>query len=69
MRHLRLAALSPLAAVLLLSACETAATPEAPPAPQPSPMHAQLLEDVRILAADDMQGRDTGAEGGAKARA
>ena len=69
MRHLRLAALSPLAALLLLSACETAAPPEAPAAPQPSAMHAQLLEDVRILAADDMQGRDTGAEGGTKARA
>ncbi|HYC73718.1 M28 family peptidase [Brevundimonas sp.] len=69
MRHLRLAALSPFAAALLLSACSTAA-PEAPAAaPQPSPMHAQLLEDVRILAADDMQGRDTGAEGGSKARA
>ena len=69
MRHLRLAALSPLAAALLLSACETAAPPQAPAAPQPSVMHAQLLEDVRILAADDMQGRDTGAPGGAKARA
>ncbi len=69
MRHLRLAALSPFAAALLLSACSTTA-PEAPvAAPQPSAMHAQLLEDVRILAADDMQGRDTGAEGGAKARA
>ena len=32
-------------------------------------MHAQLLEDVRILAAEDMQGRDTGAAGGALARA
>ena len=69
MRHLRLAALSPLAAALLLSACSTAA-PDAPAvAPAPSVMHAQLLEDVRILAADDMQGRDTGAPGGALARA
>jgi hypothetical protein len=69
MRHLRLVALSPLAAALLLSACETAAPPAAPAAPQPSAMHAQLLEDVRILAADEMQGRDTGAPGGALARA
>jgi Zn-dependent M28 family amino/carboxypeptidase len=69
MRHLRLAALSPLAAVLLLSACETAATPGTPAPPQPSAMQAQLLEDVRVLAADDMQGRDTGAPGGALARA
>jgi hypothetical protein len=70
MRHLRLAVLSPLAAALLLSACETLAVPEAAVAPpQPTAMHAQLLEDVRILAADDMQGRDTGAPGGALARA
>lgn len=69
MRHLRLAALSPLAAALLLGACTTAESPAAPAAPQPSAMHAQLLQDVRILAADDMQGRDTGAPGGALARA
>ena len=69
MRPLRLAALSPLAAVLLLSACGSVAPPEAPATPQPSAMHTQLLEDVRILAADDMQGRDTGAPGGAMARA
>ncbi|HEY0600275.1 M28 family peptidase [Brevundimonas sp.] len=69
MRHLRPAALPPLAAALLLAACTTA-TPDAPvAAPQPPAMHAQLLEDVRILAADDMQGRDTGAPGGAMARA
>lgn len=66
MRHLRPAV--PFAAALLLAAC-AAPAPVAPPAPQPSAMHAQLLEDVRILSADDMQGRDTGAEGGAKARA
>jgi Zn-dependent M28 family amino/carboxypeptidase len=29
----------------------------------------QLLRDVRVLSADDMQGRKTGTEGGAKARA
>ena len=69
MRHLRLAALSPFAAALVVSACAAPVAPEAPVAPQPSAAHAQLLEDVRILSADDMQGRDTGAEGGAKARA
>lgn len=69
MRHLRLAVLSPLAAALMLSGCETAATPEVPAAPQPPAIQAQLLEDVRVLAADDMQGRDTGAPGGAMARA
>ena len=68
MRHLRLAAFTPFAAALLVSACSTAA-PDAPvAAPAPSVMHAQLLEDVRILAADDMQGRDTGGPGGALAR-
>ncbi len=69
MRHLRLAALSPFAVALLLAACSTAEPPVAPVAPQPPVMHAQLLEDVRILAADEMQGRDTGAPGGAMARA
>ncbi|HYC98510.1 M28 family peptidase [Brevundimonas sp.] len=69
MRHPRFAALSPLAAALLLSACATPGAPIAPTAPPPSAMQAQLLEDVRILAADDMQGRDTGAPGGAMARA
>ena len=68
MRHRPLAALSSLA-VLLLAACAGPDAPVAPVAPQPSAMHAQLLEDVRILAADDMQGRDTGGEGGSKARA
>ena len=29
---------------------------------------ARLSEHIRILSADDMQGRDTGSEGGAKAR-
>jgi len=67
MRHLRLAVLTPFAAALLLGACSTAA-PDTPAAPQPSAMHAQLLEDVRILSADDMQGRDTGAPGGEMAR-
>ena len=69
MRHLRLAVLSPFAAALVVSACAAPVAPEAPVSPQPSAAHAQLLEDVRILSADDMQGRDTGAEGGAKARA
>ena len=37
--------------------------------PMPSGDYTQLLEDVRILSADDMQGRDTGSDGGARARA
>ncbi len=68
MRKLRLAALSSAAAALVLAACAPTAPPTGPAASQPSAMQAQLLEDVRILAADDMQGRDTGAPGGAMAR-
>ena len=70
MRNLSLATLSPLVAAVLLSAC--VATTDGPPAVaviEPSVMHAQLLDDVRILSADDMQGRDTGAAGGTMARA
>ncbi len=72
MRHARLLALSTaLGGALMLAACGAFSGPEAMPvaaAPSPSAMHAQLLEDVRILAADDMQGRDTGAPGGELAR-
>lgn len=65
----RLAALSPIMAALFLSACaSTASQPVVVAPPAPSALHAQLLEDVRILAADDMQGRDTGAPGGEMAR-
>jgi hypothetical protein len=74
MRHARLLALSTaLGGALLVSACGSLFGSEAPPpaaaaAPAPSAMHAQLLEDVRILSADAMQGRDTGAPGGEMAR-
>lgn len=73
MRHARLFALSTaLGGALMLAGCGSlfgsAETPPAVPPPAPSAMHAQLLEDVRILAADDMQGRDTGAPGGEMAR-
>ena len=74
MRHARLLALSTaLGGALLLSACGGLFGPEATPpvaaAPAPSAMHAQLLEDTRILSSDTMQGRDTGAPGGEMARA
>ena len=75
MRHLRLLALSTaLGGALLLSACgdlfgSEATPPAAAAAPAAAVMHAQLLEDVRILSADAMQGRDTGAPGGEMARA
>ncbi len=73
MRHLRLLALSTaFGGALLVSACGSLLGSEATPpaaATAPTAMHVQLLEDVRILAADDMQGRDTGAPGGERARA
>jgi hypothetical protein len=73
MSHARLLALSTaLGGALLLSACGSLFGPEATPpaaaAPAPSAMHTQLLEDVRVLSADAMQGRDTGAPGGEMAR-
>jgi hypothetical protein len=73
MRQTRFLALSTaLAGALMLSACAGLFGPEATPpavvAPSPSAMQAQLLEDVRILSADEMQGRDTGAPGGEMAR-
>ena len=69
-RTLRALALSSVA-TLTLAAC--AGTTEAPPvveapAPATAVSHEQLLADVRILSADDMEGRDTGAPGGERAR-
>ncbi len=63
-----------LAAVLLagiVAGCAPQQPPAsvAPPVPQASAPADKLMEDVRILAADDMQGRLVGSEGGAKARA
>ncbi|QTC92084.1 M20/M25/M40 family metallo-hydrolase [Brevundimonas goettingensis] len=59
-----------LAAAALLASCQTT-TPTPAPAPAPAvPANAQqLLDDVRILSADDMEGRDTGSPGGERARA
>jgi Zn-dependent M28 family amino/carboxypeptidase len=57
-------------AALILGGC--AAVPIGPTPVAPAPVetgHSQLLEDVRILSADDMQGRDTGSAGGERARA
>lgn len=54
-----------LSAAALLTAC---ATPATPPAPTPT-AESQLIADLRILSADDMEGRDTGAPGGERARA
>ena len=60
-------------AVVLLSSCAAMTDVETPAAPNPTPSVAtsydQLLADVRILSADDMEGRDTGSAGGERARA
>lgn len=62
-------------AALIVAGLTAGCAQEAPPevvatTPPPVTAHADLLmEDVRILSADDMQGRLVGSEGGAKARA
>lgn len=59
------------ALIVLVSACLLAACASAPP-PAPvadlNPVDT-LMEDVRVLSADDMQGRAPGTEGSARARA
>ena len=67
-RHFAAPAVAAVVLAAALAGCETAVPVAATPA-APSGDYAQLLEDVRILSADDMQGRDTGSEGGARARA
>lgn len=54
-------------AALLLTGCSPGITPQ--PAAAKSAAVDQLMEDVRILSADDMQGRLIGTAGSAKARA
>jgi len=69
MLPIRRLALTSVAASLLLAACATTApAPVAPAAPAVPAFQAQLLEDVRILASDEMAGRDTGSAGGEMAR-
>ena len=64
----RLSRLAPLGfAAALMASCMP--TPPVTPTPASPAVDAQLLEDVRILSADDMQGRDTGSPGGERARA
>lgn len=63
-----------LMALLGLSACDTVgvapgAVPATTVAPPAAAVPEQLLADVRILSADDMEGRDTGSPGGERARA
>ena len=55
---------------VVLTACSPqlpTPTPVTPPAP--ASLSARLLDDVRILSADDMEGRLVGSPGGEKARA
>ena len=69
MLPIRRLALTSVAASLLLAACATTApAPATPAAPAVPAFQAQLLEDVRILASDEMAGRDTGSAGGEMAR-
>ena len=59
----------PFAALLLMTACAMPAV-EAPAVQATAPAaESQLMADLRILSADDMEGRDTGAPGGERARA
>lgn len=62
-----------LLAAVFLAGCAPHQPPDtvapSPSAPQSNVMADKLMEDVRILSADDMQGRLVGSEGGAKARA
>ena len=72
-RSLRAVALSSVA-VLILSGCagmtETQPATETTAEVAATPIsYDQLMADVRILSADDMEGRDTGAPGGERARA
>jgi Zn-dependent M28 family amino/carboxypeptidase len=56
-------------AVLALAACVTPPAEVEREAVAPAVDNVQLLEDLRILSADDMEGRGTGTPGGEKARA
>jgi len=58
-------------AVILLALVLAACSPQLPVAPAAPaiPLSDRLLDDVRILSADDMEGRLVGSPGGAKARA
>lgn len=51
----------------ILAGCMTG-EPAAPVAPASPAAYGQLLDDLRILSADEMLGRDTGAPGGELAR-
>lgn len=65
-----LVSMTALSLTLALSACmgmTPAEAPSAPIAPEPD-RYAQLMQDLRILSADDMEGRHIGTPGGQRAR-
>ena len=59
----------PIALLLLASACAVPAVEAPVMEASVPPAQGQLVTDLRVLSADDMQGRDTGAPGGERARA
>ena len=59
----------PLAAAMLIGCTPISPAPPALAPAAPTVLASPLLDDVRILSGDDMQGRDTGSEGGERARA
>ncbi|RZJ18196.1 MAG: M28 family peptidase [Brevundimonas sp.] len=65
----KLAALTSVAVALTLAGCTTPAPPPPGAPPVAAANYDQLMADLRILSADDMEGRDTGAPGGERARA
>lgn len=66
--HRTLVAFGPVAAALMLAGCFGEAAPTPMPATDPTAGYTQLLDDVRILSADDMEGRGTGTPGSERAR-
>lgn len=65
-----LVSMTALSLSMALAACMSTApveTPAAPEAPKPD-RYAQLMDDLRILSADDMAGRGVGTPGGEMAR-
>lgn len=69
---MRLSVLSAATVTLILASCQTAQPPAPAPVAAETPAipaaSRQLLEDLRILSHDDMEGRDTGSPGGQRAR-